>query len=160
MFSLVSVCSQGGVSMCGHYPWCIAPHCTYSPQHQTIRHGTPAAPWSHTPASDIQCPSLETCSNLFTWGHPHQYSHLVAKVHMVGNQAVRILLECFLVTLWRHTNITIPSGNWSCPVSGPLTLRLKIDGTCRAWIHGQSYVTPIVYLHWKLSWLVTVHRIM
>ena len=25
---------------------------------------------------------------------------------------------------------------------------------------GLSYVTPIVYLHWKLSWLVTLHRIM
>ena len=34
------------------------------------------------------------------------------------------------------------------------------DGTCWTWIHGQSYVTPIVYLHWKLPWFVTVHRIM
>ena len=26
-------------------------------------------------------------------------------------------------------------------------LVIKIGGICRAWIHGQNYVTPIVYLH-------------
>ena len=31
---------------------------------------------------------------------PHQYWHLVAKAHMLGKQAVRILLECFLVLLY------------------------------------------------------------
>ena len=30
-------------------------------------------------------------------------------------------------------------------------------GTCWGWNHGEGYVTPIVYLHWKLSWLFIVH---
>ena len=40
------------------------------------------------------------------------------------------------------------------------SIKNEKDRTCWTWIHSQSYVTPIVYLHWKLSWLVTVHRIM
>ena len=42
--------------------------------------------WGH-PASNIWWPRLETCSNLFTWGRPQP----------VGQRAVGILLECFLV---------------------------------------------------------------
>ena len=53
---------------------------------------------THLPATDIQESSLETCSNLFTWGYPYWYWHLVAtETPMAGKPAVRILLEYFLV---------------------------------------------------------------
>ena len=42
MFPVMSVCSRG--FPCSHYPWCIGP-----------------------PGTDILWPSLETCSNVFTW---------------------------------------------------------------------------------------------
>ena len=32
--------------------------------------------------------------------------------------------------------------------------------TCWGWVYGKGYVTPIVYLHWELSWLVTLHKTM
>ena len=52
MFSQAFVCSQGGGSSpCDHYLWCIGPHCTYP-----------------SPTTDIWQSSVETCSNLFTWG--------------------------------------------------------------------------------------------
>ena len=37
---------------------------------------------------------------------------------------------------------------------------LENDRTCWGWIYGKDYVTPSVYLHCKLSWLVTIHRTM
>ena len=75
MFSLMSVClyvNRG--SPCHHYTWCIGTHCTDSPlalappRHQTW--GLPYASPSY-PGSDNWWPSLETCSNLFTWGPPN-----------------------------------------------------------------------------------------
>ena len=61
----------------GHYSWYIGPHCT----------GTPY--WR---------PPLETCWNLFNWGPPHLYWHLVVmKARRVDKWVVRILLECLLV---------------------------------------------------------------
>ena len=64
-------------------------------------------PQSQPPTSDTLWPSLETCSNLFTWGcpPPQQHWHMVAtKVHMVDQEAVRILLQCFLVFLFDCTS--------------------------------------------------------
>ena len=65
-----------------------------------IRHGDLLPP-----AIDICWSSLETCSNLFTWGPtPHWYWHLVVATETptVGKRAVHILLECCLiyVFLW------------------------------------------------------------
>ena len=59
----------------------------------------PASDLAPTPlATDIWWSTLETCSNLFTWG-PFRKGHLVVatEAHMVCKQAVCILLECFLV---------------------------------------------------------------
>ena len=81
MFSQLCVCLSTETHP--HNPPPTPPH---------IRHGTP---WSLT--SDIWWPSLETCSNLFTWppsSHPNWYWHLVAEVCMLGKRGV---LECFLV---------------------------------------------------------------
>ena len=61
MFSQVSVChTVGGGSLYHHYPWCLAHH--YSPPPQP-RYKT----WD-PPATDIWWPTLETYSNLLTWG--------------------------------------------------------------------------------------------
>ena len=65
------------------------------------------------PSSDIWCPRPETCSNLFTWvpsPHPPRADWLLAtEALMVGERAVRILLESFLFTLLRldHTDISV-----------------------------------------------------
>ena len=71
----VSLCVQRGREVpCDHYPRCIGPH----------HLGTPSLTGPHSymapafPASDIWWPRLETCSNLFTWGLPHQCWHLMA----------------------------------------------------------------------------------
>ena len=89
MFSVMcvcqSVCVQGGVS---------CDHC-YDALDLTIQ----------SLASDIWWARPQTCSNLFTWGQssPHWCWHLVAfEAHMVIGWAVRILLECFLYTLFKH----------------------------------------------------------
>ena len=56
---------------------------------------------SPSPASDIWWPRLETCSNWFTWGPhctgPPTSADIWWLVTAVGKQAVRILLQCFLV---------------------------------------------------------------
>ena len=49
--SCLSVTLLGGGGECNHCPWCIGPYC--NPLH----------------SSDIWWPKLDTCSNLFTWGH-------------------------------------------------------------------------------------------
>ena len=73
MFSLVSVClfTRWRVSPCDHYPWFIGSLCTATPPpipcYNPPRHET----WDSLAlltASDTWWPSLETCSNLFTWG--------------------------------------------------------------------------------------------
>ena len=87
------------------------------PRHQTWRPTSPSPPplpapplpprhqiWDlpPSPATDIWWSSLETCSNLFTWGpNPQRYWHLVqaTKTCPVGKQAVCILLQCCLVML-------------------------------------------------------------
>ena len=77
--------------------------CWYPPTHPP--------PWTwkiYPPITDILWSSLETCSNLFTWGPtptPIQYWHLVeaTKRHTVGKRVVGILLECCLVfTMHAH----------------------------------------------------------
>ena len=81
MFSQVSLCHSVNRGFpCDHYPWCIGPHCTWSPcpvpQHGTSlyrdptssRHGTSL--YRNPSPSDILWPSLEICSNLFTSGPP------------------------------------------------------------------------------------------
>ena len=78
MFWQVSVChSVQGRSPCVHYFWCIGLHCAGFPCSGPLldmepswlqprpRHRT----WDPS-ASEIWWPSLETCSNLFTWGTP------------------------------------------------------------------------------------------
>ena len=73
MFSLVSVClfQRWRVSPCDHCTWWIGSLCTVTPPpipcYNPPRHET----WESLappPAGDIWWPSLETCSNLFTWG--------------------------------------------------------------------------------------------
>ena len=70
-----------GAFPCDHYPWCIGPHCPWSPP--DIGPPPPllqALPWPHSDmghgtlqaiaATDIWWSVLETCSGLFTWGPP------------------------------------------------------------------------------------------
>ena len=60
-------------SLCNYYPWCIGPDCT---------------PQTRPPS---RCHQPTT---------PHHHPLPTAtKAHMVGKQAVRILLECFLVLI-------------------------------------------------------------
>ena len=64
-------------------------------------------------ATGIWWSSLETCSNLFTWGPTFNwYWHLVAatETRTVGKRAVRLLLECFLV--YRLNYFKEVSINW------------------------------------------------
>ena len=49
------------------------------------------------PVSDIWWPSMETCSNLFILGSPTSVHILWWSTYSLRKQAVRILLECFLV---------------------------------------------------------------
>ena len=119
MFSQVSVILFGD-----HYLWCIGiwvstfplqipdtwdlllPHVTIT--HDAFGHGyLPLSPLNtrHATcplATDISKLSLETCSNLFTWGPnplPPQYWYLVmaTKTCTVGKRVVHILLECCLL---------------------------------------------------------------
>ena len=71
----------GGCPPCGHYPWCIASHCTGSPPDMG--------------------PSLETCSKLFIPAHctgpPTPPQVLTSGSHWsTYGWTVRILLDCFL----------------------------------------------------------------
>ena len=52
----------------GHTPWTYPPPDIPTPRH-TLDITT--SPPGYTPCSDIWWSSLETCSNLFTWGHTH-----------------------------------------------------------------------------------------
>ena len=52
------------------------------------------------------------------------------------------------------------------PIKNSIFLNFKFDRTCWAWIHGNSYVTPIVYLYWLfvnypngLSWPISLCKI-
>ena len=81
IFSLMSVCLfTREESLYDHYPSCTGPHCTFSqtsdiglPGHDPLGHQTWPTPaldpaLAPPPSSDIRWQSLETCSNLFTWG--------------------------------------------------------------------------------------------
>ena len=78
--------SVQGRSPCVRYPWCIGLHCAGFPCSGPIIDMEP--PWLQPrprhrtwdpSASEIWWPSLETCSNLFTWGPPpFWYWHLLA----------------------------------------------------------------------------------
>ena len=81
VFLVVCVCLSihGGVP-CDRCPWCIGlhqepPEVSTGGPHVTIIHDaldlTIDSPIPPPPASGIWWPRLETCSNLFTWGHPH-----------------------------------------------------------------------------------------
>ena len=80
------------------------------------------------PASGIWWPSLETFSNLFTWGLPLHCWHLLAiEAHMVG-----ILLECFLVFII-YWCLCRPS------VNGKENIRL-----CQKWDCFEENNTPLI----------------
>ena len=88
MFSQVSVCHSVQGKGLGRL-YALYDRSLYPIGHQT---------WAPTPppfdTTDIWWLSLETCSNLYTWGPtPYWYWHLV----MPTERAVRILLECCLV---------------------------------------------------------------
>ena len=104
-YSCLSVCSQGvpmwplpmmHCTSLYRVPWLIwtlgmGPR---SPDPWTSVMGTL---WPHHPVASggHHCRPVQTCS----LEDPSWYWHLVAKAHMVGNRTVRILLECFLVSI-------------------------------------------------------------
>ena len=124
MFSFVSLsgCSQEG-STCDLYPCSIALILTPNPRHQTwpspamgnildIIHVTPLA-LLHT--TDIWWPSLETFSNLSTWGLPRWYWHLVAfEARTVCKRVVRnaFLHYVFCCLQMRFFSFT-PAQTWT-----------------------------------------------
>ena len=64
----------------------------------TPRHTVPTSGQTLPPDSGIWWSSLETCSNLFTWGDALSTStdiYWPPKTRKVGKWVVRILLECF-----------------------------------------------------------------
>ena len=61
------------------------------------KHGIPGRLLALPPVSDIWWPSMETCSNLFILGSPTSVHILWWSTYSLRKQAVRILLECFLV---------------------------------------------------------------
>ena len=138
MFSVVSICPQGGGSPCNHHALDLTDKA--SPTHPPILwHGTSLVRnprdmgihWTSPDrdlflASDIWQPSLETCSNLSisrtvpqpvltSGGHQSTYGR--------RKRVVCILLECFLVInccLSVHGGCLVPGGDWSwgCLVRG------------------------------------------
>ena len=104
-YSCLSVCSRG--SPCDHMtndalyltlqgamvPWTLGLG-PPNPDPWTSGMGTL---WPHHPVASggHHCRPVQTCS----LEDPSWYWHLVAKAHMVGNRTVRILLECFLVSI-------------------------------------------------------------
>ena len=73
------------------------------PRSLDIRPGTPS-PSTLPPATDIWWSILETCSNCSLEEPPPRKQNLVVatEVRTVCKQVVRILLECFLVTVYCH----------------------------------------------------------
>ena len=70
--------------------------------------GNPPALVPTPPGSGSWWPRPETCSNVFTWGTLAADTWwLATKACIVGERAIRILLECFLVAhnFWRSSNV-------------------------------------------------------
>ena len=121
-------------------PWCIGPHSAGPPpwlwpQHpwtsnlgprapvlsppQELRHGTP---WTWCPSSDIWWQSLETCSNLFTWGPTLPTGTDIwwpPEHNTVGKWSVGTLLEIFLVTSYYY----VPTDKFSFTEMSPFSKR-------------------------------------
>ena len=80
MFSYVSVSLSTRRSPCDHWAWCLGPHCTGTLSSSDTRPGLPPPAPRH---QTLACPlatdiwyTLETCSNLFTWGTPPPSNHI------------------------------------------------------------------------------------
>ena len=99
---------------------------------------------------DIWWSSLETCSNLFTWEHPHQYWHLVAatKTCTVARRAIGILLECFMFLIQIQN---VPSSYFS-----HLNMQsVVISSLTRVWMCEFKERTTEFSLHWSRKWYMT-----
>ena len=105
MFSVVSVCPWGVWWTCNHYPWCIKPHHTGTPQPHPCTTDIWGPRWEtcsnwFTSGNDIWWPRPEACTNLFTWGPPPSPPHIHLGL-VAGTVSDMHPMECLLVAKCR-----------------------------------------------------------
>ena len=96
MLSILSVC------LSDHYPWCIGSSPQRDPPALVLLLYSYLLRRQDAPATVIWRPKLETCPNLFTWGHP-----------LVGNVKVMFSQACVKISV--HIGGCIPACTWGPP---------------------------------------------
>ena len=122
-----------------YYPWCIRPQPMYSSLAPSPVQGPTPSLYRILPsASGIWWTTLEAWSNLLLEDLTVQSPLMVltsggyTEAHVVGEQAVRILLECFLVSI--NTNVASILYNvyaWNAFASLPWVKRTLYQGFCQ-----------------------------